>query len=240
MKKIILCIFVFFSLSMSQQKSIKLVYPNLHQDWDKMLQEHVVGDLVDYRGFNTSEDRLDKYIVKLDHISRSEKFSELSEKESLAFYINLYNAYTIRLILDYPKIKSIREIKSPWDKKIVIVGGKKISLNDVEHNIIRKEYNEPRIHFALVCASIGCPALKPYAFVAEKLEKQLATATRDFLADETKNRFSKEKSYISKIFKWYYTDFKDLPKFLKIYAPKSYSTDAMMKFQDYDWDLNSI
>jgi hypothetical protein len=177
--------------------------------------------------------------------------------------INAYNAWTVELILtQYPGLESIKDLgslfKSPWGKKFIPLLGEKRSLDDIEHNLIRGSgrYNDPRIHFAVNCASIGCPALKNQAYREDILEKQLEEATALFLSDKSRNRLSDGELQISSIFKWYREDFErgwrgaaTLPQFLALYKDslglgnagtgKLAAGNFAIRFLDYDWKLNS-
>jgi hypothetical protein len=182
----------------------------------------------------------------------------------MAFLINAYNAFTVELILTrYPKLESIKDLgsvfQSPWKPKWVPLLGTKVSLDDIEHEMLRKRgaYDDPRVHFAVNCASIGCPALREEAFTAARLEPQLDEQARRFMADASRNRFNAERGRleVSKIFDWFGEDFRlghrgigSLPDFLARYADQL-SADASARekikgkqlevaFLDYDWKLN--
>jgi len=184
------------------------------------------------------------------------------EKEQLAYWINAYNAFTVKLILDHYPVKSIKDIKdgipfinSVWDIKFINIAGKEYDLNNIEHDIIRKKFKEPRIHFAVNCASYSCPRLRNEAFIAERLEEQLEEQTRLFFNDKRKNNIiSKDKIVISSILKWYSTDFtnkgffsrlfggkgrkKNLIKFVNPYVDIDINSNATLEFMTYRWDLN--
>ena len=240
-----------------------------HSIWDGLLQKHVHmirdgrASEVDYRAFLQKREELRAYLSQLSAVKASE-FATWAKSEQLAFLINAYNAYTIELILTrYPKLDSIKDLgsflRSPWKKKFVPLLGETRSLDDIEHGMIREKgvYNEPRIHFAVNCASIGCPALLNDAFTGAKLAQQLDTVTRAFLADRTRNRYNVKtgRVEISKIFDWYREDFASgwhgwhsLNQFLVHYADNLADTPdakkklvaggAKIKFLDYDWKLN--
>ena len=149
------------------------------------------------------------------------KFDKLkpSKEQKLAYWINAYNALTIDLILQNYPLKSIKDIDKPWDQRLWKFGDKWLSLNDIEHQILRK-MDEPRIHFAIVCASVYCPKLQNEAFIAEKIDSQLSKATSEFLSDTSKNFISQNSLEISKIFQWFSKDFKEngsMIKFLNKY-----------------------
>ncbi len=168
-------------------------------------------------------------------------FDSFSTKQQIAWYSNLYNFYTLKLIVENYPLKSIRDIKTPWDQKIIPLFGKEVSLNHLEHTILRKKYDEPRIHFALNCASIGCPPLRKTPFTGEKLEVQLDEQAQTFLKDESRNRVEGKTLYLSKIFQWYGGDFKKNYGSYQQYAKSVLNITGKMKikFSEYDWDLNS-
>ncbi len=209
-----------------------------HDKWDALLQKHVTpSGEVSYSDFKTDVKELQEYLSMLSHIAPDEN---ASKEEKLIYYINLYNAATVKLILDHYPIKSIKDIKNPWDKKWIKVGEKIISLGAIEHKILRK-LNEPRIHFAINCASFSCPKLLNRAFTFEKLETQLEEASRAFVNDKGKNRISATSADISKIFKWYKTDFTEkgsLVDFINTYSDVSINAGINLKYIEYDWSLN--
>ena len=214
---------------------------NLHEIWNKLLYEHVSNDgKVNYESFKNDNEELLNYIRVLTLLSSKSQFKTLTKNEKLAFWINVYNALTIDLIIRNYPVKSIKDIKNPWDQKIYTFNEKALSLNDIEHEILRK-MDEPRIHFAIVCASESCPKLQNQAFVADMLEDQLTTATKEFLNDNSKNRITKNELELSKIFKWFSKDFKQqgsLISFLNQYSEVEISEDAKIKYLDYSWELN--
>jgi hypothetical protein len=154
------------------------------------------------------------------------------------------------LILAYQPEKSIREIGSdiqipfvntPWQIDFIELGGEKYNLDDIEHGIIRKNFNEPRIHFALVCASLSCPKLRREAYVGSKLDEQLDDQARDFLSDMKRNQISAKKLKLSKIFQYYADDFTEhgsLLEYINQYAPVTIYDDAVVEYLEYDWNLN--
>lgn len=256
----------------------------LHEPFSELLSEHVktidsgASTQVDYKGFKHNSDRLTQYLNSLAKVEKS-TFDSWSEAEQLAFLINAYNAYTIDLILtEYPEIDSIRDLggffSSPWKKEIAPLLGKIRTLDEIEHELIRgqnkitKGYDEPRIHFAVNCASIGCPALREEAYVGAKLDSQLEAQTKRFLADTSRNRMDGNTLRLSKIFDWYSEDFENragregkswqgaknirtenLSQFLLLYkdalnlSKQQVSVleqeNAELEFLDYDWALNA-
>ena len=230
-------LFILLCLNTTYGQTVKR--ENLHSIWNSLLQKHVSTDgFVDYKNFKTSEKYLDSYINTLQKAYST--IDSFSNDEKLAYWINAYNALTIDLILKNYPIKSIKDIKKPWNERLWKFGDKWINLNEIEHKILRK-MNEPRIHFAINCASISCPNLLNEAFTAENLETQLAEVTKTFLEDQTKNIIAEKKLQLSKIFKWFAKDFKtegSLIDFLNLYATIEISKKAKISYLDYDWGLN--
>ncbi len=209
-----------------------------HASWNDLLQKHVSNNgNVDYKGFKKYQFELNNYFKVLNDSLPNETHSR---EYSLAFWINAYNAFTIDLILRNYPIKSIKDIKNPWDQRLWKLGNKWYNLNDIEHQILRK-MDEPRIHFAIVCASVSCPKLRNEAYTAEKLEQQLTKATKDFLNDSSKNTLTSDKMELSKIFQWFTKDFTQngsLIDFINQYYETEISSQAKKTFKEYNWDLN--
>ena len=238
-----------------------------HRAWDALLREHVVATRgghatqVDYGAMRADRARLKRYLGATSAVSR-EQFDHWPKAEQLAFLINAYNAWTVELILtSYPRLNSIKDLgslfQSPWSKRFIPLLGEERSLDDIEHKLIRGSgrYREPRIHFAVNCASIGCPALRSEAYSAARLDQQLQEATENFLADRSRNRLDGDTLRVSSIFKWYEEDFEQgwrgatsLPRFLALYrnALSLSASDVRrlldgeidIDFNDYDWRLN--
>ncbi|MDE2427476.1 MAG: DUF547 domain-containing protein [Burkholderiales bacterium] len=239
-----------------------------HAGWDALLKKHVVvlkaGQVtqVDYSGFKTDRAALRQYLSSASGVARPE-FDQWSKQEQLAFLLNAYNAWTVELILSaYPDVSSIKDLgsllQSPWKKRFIPLLGKTRSLDDIEHDLIRGSgrYQEPRVHFAANCASIGCPALRQEAYVAERLDAQLEDATQKFLSDRSRNRPEDDALKVSSIFKWYRGDFEQgwrgassLGGFLALYrealglpaeTANSLAAGKMhIDFLPYDWRLNA-
>ncbi len=209
-----------------------------HSSWDTLLKTHVdTNGNVDYEGFFKDTITLSNYISELGSNPTS---TTANKNEKLAYYINLYNAATVKLILDNYPTKSIKNIVKPWDKQWIKVGNKTLSLGDIEHKILRK-MEEPRIHFAINCASFSCPMLKNEAFIASKMEAQLEQATKDFINDPKRNIISISKIEISQIFKWFKKDFTTkgtIVDFIKPYTTINLSKKTSVKYLDYNWSLN--
>ncbi|MBT8184218.1 MAG: DUF547 domain-containing protein [Eudoraea sp.] len=209
-----------------------------HSIWNNLLTKYVTPNgNVDYKKFKNEAKVLDNY---LEILAKNSPEASWDKNERLAYYINLYNAATVKLILDNYPVKSIKDLKSPWDRKWVRSGSETLSLGQIEHKILRK-MKEPRIHFAINCASFSCPKLLNEAFVPSRLETQLQQATIDFINDPKRNIISEDRLQLSNIFKWYRKDFTDnisLEEYINTFTDKSIATDAKIEFLKYNWSLN--
>lgn len=209
-----------------------------HSTWDRLLKKHVdaAGD-VHYSNFLEDKDTLNKY---LEYLAKNPPTNSDSKNERLAYYINLYNAATVKLILDNYPVKSIKDIKNPWERSWVQVGDKQLSLGQIENDILRK-MNEPRIHFAINCASYSCPKMISEAFTASKMGAQLERTTREFIRDEKRNKLSAELAQLSNIFDWYKDDFVkngSLIDYINPYSGVEIAPNAKVTYLTYDWSLN--
>ncbi|MFC6224946.1 DUF547 domain-containing protein [Hymenobacter artigasi] len=184
-------------------------------------------------------------------LSKNPPAASWSRNEQLAYWINAYNAYTIRLILNYYPVKSIKEIGSsiqipfvttPWAAKFFSIGGEKMSLDNIEHGTLRKQYDDPRIHFALVCASMSCARLRNEAYTAARLDAQFDDQGRDFLNDPAKNSISPGKAQLSNYFGWYKSDWtsngQSVAKWVNRYSKTKIDEQTPLTFLDYNWQLN--
>ncbi len=214
-------------------------HPPSHQVWDQLLQKYVNPDgWVDYPGFASEREALRTYLQTLgDHAPSG----QWSREARLAYFINLYNAATVALILEHYPLESIRDIPRPWGKKRVRIGDQHYSLGEIEHGILRK-MEEPRIHFAINCASVSCPKLLARAFREASLEAQLQKATRDFINDPSRNVVSEGEARLSRIFKWYRKDFTtadtSLVDYLNPYLSTPLPAGTPVSYLPYDWSLN--
>ena len=227
--------------AMENPGKIKAVCPSLdHSEWNSLLKKHVDDQgNVSYPGFAKEKGKLISY---LRYLEKNAPSKACSKNEKLAYYINLYNAATVKLILDNYPVNTIKDINAPWGKKRITVGGKKLSLGHIEHKILRK-MGEPRIHFAINCASYSCPKLMPEAFLPETMETQLERATTDFINDPSRNVLSKESARLSAIFKWYKGDFTEkgpLLAYVNRYSKTKIQEGAKITYLTYDWGLNEI
>ena len=244
-------------------------FDQTHAAWTALLRKHVrlvrggQATQVAYAGFAADRARLKAYLDSLSAVGPA-VFATWSKAERQAFLINAYNAFTVELILTrYPDLKSIKDLggllSSPWKPRWILLLGDKVSLDDIEHAMLRKrgDYDDPRVHFAVNCASIGCPALREEAFVAARLDAQLDEQTLRFMSDRTRNRYDARRGRLelSKIFDWYGEDFRlghrgiaSLPAFAARYAEQLADAPADREriraglvdivFADYDWSLN--
>jgi hypothetical protein len=249
MNIILLSLTFLLSCTGENKKVANSVEPPSHALWTDLLQKHVQSDgLVNYRGFQEDSVQLKMYLNALKNSCPEE--GSWSQEEQLAFWINAYNAYTIDLIIRYYPVESIKDIGSsiqipfintPWDIKFIEICGEKLDLNNIEHSILRKQFDEPRIHFAINCASISCPKLRNEAYTPDQLERQLQEQAVEFINDPTRNIIDTDESKISKIFKWFKGDFtKDgsIIEYLNQYTEKQIQRKANIRYLEYNWKLN--
>jgi hypothetical protein len=217
--------------------------------FSKLLKKYVRNGKVNYAGFKTEEAKLDQYLKILESVDPG----KLSRNEQFAFYVNTYNAWTIKLILsEYPGVTSIKDLgsllKGPWKKEIVRIDGGVISLDHVEHEILRPRFKDPRVHFAINCAAKSCPPLRSEPFSGHILGRQLNDSTRSFINDPKSFRLEDDELFVSRIFKWFSEDFnEDIIGFFLKYASGSLkkkleanSDRIKVKYLPYDWSLNGM
>ena len=214
-----------------------------HSAWDDLLKANVERDgLVDYKDFKEDSDKLNDYI---NYLSKQVPNNEWSIEELLAYYINVYNANTIKLIVDNYPVKSIKDVDatiSPFLKNFIVIGDKEFSLADIEKGILQK-MNEPRIHFAINCASFSCPKLMRDAYTAENVDELMNQAATEFINSE-KNTISSDKAELSEIFKWYKSDFlqhsETIIDYINQYSETKINPGATINYIEYNWDLNDV
>lgn len=214
----------------------------LHNNWSTLLKQHVSSTgLVDYKGFKANENVLDQY---LNTLSETDWIS-LNTSDQKAFWINAYNAFTIKAILNHYPVASIMDIKvddnTIWDVPFITINNKPYTLNDIEHRVLLEDHFDPRIHFVINCAAASCPPLANKAYNGRNLDNQMETVTRSFIQNETFNQIKQNKVQLSKIFDWYKDDFTksgNLLSYINQYSKKSVSSDAMIIFNEYDWSIN--
>jgi len=246
------------SLALAQEKPVSktitliIQQPSLndHGLFDEVLHRHVRNGLVDYAGLKSDRGYF-AYLAQLEKFNPDTLTNE-PENIQLAFWINAYNAHTIKLILDYYPVESIKDIgggtKSPWSLPIANIGGAIYTLDEIEQRI-RADFDEPRVHFALVRAAKGSPILRSEAYIGSRLKEQLENATQTFLHDSTKNYLDKvnKKVYLSKVFEQYSKDFSkkygSVIKFIKQYFDGNdrkflESGKFKVEYREFDWSLN--
>lgn len=211
--------------------------------FNNLLQKHVTNDgFVDYKEFKKDEAKLDTYLEFLSNTNPNNSWSENKQK---AFWINAYNAYTIKLILENYPLKSIIDIKkegnTAWKIPFAKVGGKTYALDHIEHEILRKSLFDPKIHVGVNCASISCPKLGNVAFTEDNVEEELNKLMKTFINDSSRNKISKNKVQISEIFNWFQGDFtknETLIDYINSYSETKINKDAKISFLTYNWALN--
>ena len=235
--------------------------------WDALLKKHVrwlpdqKQSRVDYDGFKADRAALKKVLDAMSAVPQAE-FERWPREQQMAFLVNAYNAFTVELILTrWPELKSIKDLgsllQSPWKKKFFVLLGEQRHLDWIEHEQLRPRYKDPRVHAAVNCASIGCPALRPEAFVAARLDAQFDDGMQRFMSDRTRNRVAGGKLEVSMIFKWFREDFEQgwlgfqklEDVFARYAAQLSDQPDEQRRlreralppsFLDYDWSLNAV
>lgn len=266
LKRLLLTILLFITLC-----APAVAFDQQHAPWTDLLAKHVhwinggVASQVDYAGLQQDQKQLEAYLEQLSGVYLSD-FTRWGKPEQLAFLINAYNAFTVQLILtEYPDLQSIKDLgsffSSPWGKRFFSLLGTHRSLDEIEHRMIRAPgaFDDPRIHAAVVCASVGCPGLRDEAFVAERLEDQLEDSLKRFLADRSRNRYNagNDRLEVSRIFDWYEEDFTSgfrghttHAAFLGDYAElladdenvrqRIAAGQVEIDFLEYDWALNDL
>jgi hypothetical protein len=246
MKKLHLVVFVLlingfvnYNYLIAQNNQTADSTENINHDlWDRLLKTYVSDNgKVNYQAINKDKTSLDEYINLL---SKNTPNNHWSKNETLAYWINAYNALTVDLIIRNYPVKSIKDIKDPWKQRLWKLGDQWYNLDDIEHQILRK-LDEPRIHFAIVCASFSCPKLQNYAFTASNLEAQLTESTKTFLADTNRNIITENELQLSRIFQWFAKDFKQsgsVIDFINAYTDINIHPKAKTGYLEYNWDLN--
>lgn len=211
-----------------------------HQIWDGLLKKYVSSSgKVNYSGIKAEKAKLQTY---LDVLSKGIS-SSAPRNEAMAFWINAYNAFTVKLIIDNYPVSSIKKLKGgkPWDSKFIKIGGQSYSLNQIEHEILRKKYFDPRLHFVLVCAAKSCPKLLNKAFTPANVFVEMDKQARYFINNTSKNKISASSVQVSQLFNWYKGDFTkkgSLIAYINKYANTKANTNAKVSYQTYDWALN--
>ncbi len=223
------------------KEEVKMIKEDFSGVYNQILTNFVSSSgNVNYAGIKTNRTMLSQ---ATKHFEENPPQSSWSSNQKLAFWINAYNLYTIELVVDNYPVASIKDINGgkPWDKKFINLDGRTLSLNDIENNIIRKDFNEPRIHFAVNCASISCPKLLNKAYTSGNLNTLLESQTKRFINDNAMNAISEKSAQISNIFDWYKVDFTkngSVIDFLNKYVNTTINSDAKITYKDYNWNLN--
>ena len=226
-----------------------------HSVWTGLLRRFVKPgasgvNLVDYRGISGARSDLDSYISGLE----ATRISDFNRDEQMAFWINLYNAVTIRVVVDHFPVASIRDIDispgvlsvGPWGKELVTVEGQKLTLNDIEHRVLRPIWKDPRIHYAVNCASIGCPNLKTKAWTADGLDAALDSAAREYVNNSRGVSIAGGDVTVSRIYDWFIEDFGGDEGGVIAHITRYASPDLARQIRgigrlddtEYDWTLN--
>lgn len=251
---------VCFGVALSHEA---IAFDHSHAVWKGLLKENVKvlneGRVtrVNYAGLKKSPEQLEEYTRSLSKVSAQE-FSGFSYNQRKAFLINAYNAFLVKIVVDKHPIKSIKHVGiplvGPWKSRFIPLLGKNLSPDDIEHSMLRREYADPRIHFAVNCASVGCPALRPDAFVAQRLDAQLEEQAKLFFSNPREVSFDKAKKVLrlSSILRWFKEDFvspgdhspvtyvaKYLPSLAnELSSGRLRAADVNVEFLEYDWSLN--
>jgi hypothetical protein len=236
MKKLIFTLLIsFLAISLYSQE------PD-HAKWDALLKKHVSPQgKVNYKTFKADKDKLEEY---LKNLSDNMPKSNWTEDQKKAYWMNTYNAAAVKLILDNYPTKSIQDIggfKKPWHIKFISLGGKMYDLNTIEHEILRKQFNDPRIHVGINCASYSCPKLHTSAFTAANTNTELEKLMKEFINDPSKNKISANNLELSQIFNWFKEDFTktgNLIDYLNKYSNIKINANAKISYLKYNWSLN--
>ncbi|MBK9254293.1 MAG: DUF547 domain-containing protein [Saprospiraceae bacterium] len=227
-------VFIFSGIFLVSQLSAQPDYTN----WNSFLNKHVTADgSVHYAGVKAEQKVLYQIVAEFE---KSDPNPKWSKNEQLAFWINAYNLFTVKLITDNYPLKSIQDLDKgkPWDVKRITIGGKKYSLNNIENDIIRPKFKDARIHFAVNCAAVSCPPLLNAAYLPKTLDAQLEGQTKKFFDNKKYQKIEPLKAEISKIMDWYAVDFGNIHNFINKYSTVKVNPKAKISFKEYDWALN--
>ncbi|HHH50600.1 MAG TPA: DUF547 domain-containing protein [Saprospiraceae bacterium] len=209
-----------------------------HSSWDALLKKNVTSSgKVNYKGFKADLPKLRAYLKLL---AKNPVQADWSKNKKMAYWINAYNAYTVKLILDNYPTASITKLEGgkPWDKKWIKLNGKTYSLNNIENDILRPQFKDARIHFAVNCAAKSCPPILNRAWTVNNLNSNFEKRAKQFINDTKYNQIAADKIKVSKIFEWYASDFGNLINFLNKYSNTKINSDAKVEYLDYNWNLN--
>ena len=227
-----------------------------HSKWADVLKEHVEDEWVDYAAIKKNTSQLGAYLADLAKAD----LRKLDRDEQIALYVNAYNAFTVKLITEYyPDIESIRDIpdgifsRKRWKDKRWVIGRRTYSLGEIEHDVLRSKFNDPRVHYALNCASVSCPPLWGEPYEGENLDEQLDAAAKAFQINPKGLRVNRARRivHLSRIYDWYRKDFEkaagSVIRYVARYAPRETAEflvanekDLKIRYMDYDWRLNDV
>lgn len=257
-----------FSIAVLFISYSQAAYDPQHLLFTKVLSINVKDGVVNYENIKKNASELESYLSQIKEVKK-EVYDQWTPSEQMAYLINAYNAFTLKMISDFYPVESIRDIggkvggnvfnkkSKQWrvseyeanGKKFEFkVAGKAVTLDEIEHDMLRPLFKDPRVHFALVCGAVSCPFLRSEAYVSTKLSEQLDAQGKQFLADPFRNRYDDTKKvlYLSRIFDWFKGDFTKSGKlvtFLKPFLPQAVQSkvndDTDVEYLEYQWDLNS-
>jgi len=212
--------------------------PLSHEAWDALLRKHVSSTgSVNYGGFKSDKGTLQDYVNLL---ADNPPQSDWGRSKTMAYWINAYNAFTVKLIVDNYPLGSITDLEGgkPWSKRWIKLGGQTYTLDQIEKEILLKKYKDARVHFAVNCAAKSCPALLNQAWTASNLESNFERQTKSFINNSQFNEISPKSAKVSQLFNWYASDFGDVKTFINKYSDTKLKSNAKIDFMEYNWKLN--
>ena len=242
--RLLFCRFLLFSVTWLAVLSAQAAPASMHLLWTQLLQKHVYEDgMVDYKGFISEKAKLQAYLEELARETpHPEQWSKAQQK---AYWLNAYNAFTVKLIIDHFPVKSINDLSQDGiratDRKFIKLGRQEYSLNQIRQEMLLSRFVDARLHFALADATKSGPRLRNEAYTADKLDHQLDAQAKEFLNDPSRNRLSPERLQLSRLFEWHAQDFKKagpLVTFLNKYSLTRIKPVAKVEYLEYDWSLN--
>ncbi len=222
----------------TETKTSEFVLPFNQDKWDQLLRKYVsASGKVNYKGIKSEKAKLNAYIKELESNPIQANWSKATK---MAYWINVYNAFTIKMIVDNYPVSSITKLHGgkPWDVKSINLSGKTYNLNNIENDILRPKYKDARIHFAVNCAAQSCPPILNRAWTENNLNEMLEKQANAFINNAKYNTIKSNEVEISKIFEWYASDFGNIVDFLNKYSNTKINANAKVKYKDYDWSLN--
>lgn len=254
MKEFILGVLMFILVGLGD---VQAAYDHQFSHWQEVLKGYTHQGRVNYKALIKNDSELKASIQAIESVSKPD-LDVFDPKQKIAFWINAYNIETMKLVVDHYPLKrslglqalrypanSIQQIPDVWNQEVLNILRNKVSLNYIENEILRKEFQDPRIHFAIVCASLGCAVLRDEPYVAERLDEQLTDQVKKFIQNPQKVRYDSRTNtlYVSPVFKWFKKDFEKaggVVAFVKKYISSDIrlSDDAKIQWLDYDWSLN--